>query len=123
MSSYVFGRRPEDAGTAAEYAHLVAVQEHAEREARRIEARRKQWTAENAERERERTRLAEERRQTAEAGLQAELRQQFLRSNPSASDSDFTRMWPSLRDEHFATEFRQKREREVEALRARSELL
>lgn len=43
----------------------------------------------------------EERRQKADAELKARLRTEFMAGNPLATDADFERLYPSLRDQHL----------------------
>lgn len=51
--------------------------------------------------EAERTDKAHERRAADDAALTAELRVQFFGVNPSATEEDFERLLPNLRDEHM----------------------
>ncbi len=59
-----------------------------------------------------------EGRVKAEGELREKLQTDFMLSNPSASESDFERVFPRMRDEHLMTEAREAPEREKRALRA-----
>jgi len=46
-------------------------------------------------------RLAEERRRAATSRLDRDLRAAFFTANPAATEEDFERLWPQIRDDHM----------------------
>lgn len=47
--------------------------------------------------------------------LKAELKSDFMRASPSASDEDFERLYPELRDNHLVTNAEAEYERQLAA--------
>lgn len=88
--------------------------EHVERSneaAARLEARKAQDRAAQETKELE-------RQKEAEARTREELRMKFLR-NPSATEEDFERLYPQLRDEHLMREAEQAESQARDEMRAR----
>jgi hypothetical protein len=79
--------------------------------------------AEARERELEAERQAKiaEGRAKAEADLREQLHADFMGANPSASEADFSRLFPALRDEHLLREATEAPQRERAALLASNE--
>ena len=103
--------------SAAEEQHLREAEDYRQREAARLAEKRKRWAAEEkAEKAARESRIAEERRDAA-AKLKTEIRSHFFASNAGATDEDFTRLWPQLRDAHLLANTRDPLVDEVAALR------
>jgi len=115
-----FGRSPDDASSAEEHAHLMAVKEHTEREDARKIAQKKQWAIEDAARDKAALELRTARQRASDDQLKAELRQRFFRANPAGSEADFTRLLPAMRDAEMLERARHGVSEEVAALRART---
>lgn len=73
----------------------------------------------------ERQRIAdadrEEFRLTSEERFKTATRNDFLKSNPHATDSDFERLYPSIRDEYMLDNFKTRKSNEWETVRSRYE--
>lgn len=80
--------------------NISLLQDLLERSKTNDAARSQQVAALEAKQAEERERV-ELRRQSADDQLKAEKRATFLASNPTATESDFERLWPQLRDQHF----------------------
>jgi hypothetical protein len=104
---------------AREHAHYQQVFEQQDREAARLAAQKQRWAVEEAAERR----AAEARKVTAQRAandqLEAELRSQFFAANPAASEADFKRLLPQMRDQTLLSRAEAGRNREVDALVAR----
>lgn len=81
----------------------------------RIANAQKAKDAENAEREQERLAADEE--------LKRRLRDSFLVSNPSATDEDFERLYPDLRDAHLIRSTEDEYEKQLASNRSKYNVL
>jgi hypothetical protein len=91
---------------AVRQAELRAEAERAEVEAREQYKREgEKMIAAALQRQAARRAAEEESQRAAQArGIQAAIRAQFFGANPTALESDFERLWPGLRDQHFRAE-------------------
>jgi len=112
------GRDPEAAGSAEEFAYLTRVKADTLAEDRRRAERKKAWAIEDAEREEAATAARIARQRERDTELRAELRGRFFAANPAASQADFMRLLPSMRDQELLE--RTRADEELEALRERS---
>ena len=115
------GRDPENAGTAAEYAHLKEAKAYAEAEDRRKAAAKVRWAKEDAAQATAAIALRASRQKASDDQLRAELRQRFFRANPAGSEADFSRLLPAMRDVELLSRAQHGVSDEVEALRARTQ--
>lgn len=73
--------------------------------------------AQKAAKEKARDERDEAERKVKEAELKTSLRTLFLQANPEASDADFERLYPELRDEHYKRETEREDARQYEQAR------
>lgn len=81
----------------------------------RLEREQKAKDTKTSEREAERSK--------AEDKLKADLRRYFMSANSSASDEDFERLYPSLRDEHLKNQMQSDYERQLASARQHYNIL
>lgn len=62
-------------------------------------------------------------RQREEHKLKADLKRAFLSHNPSATEEDFERLYPQMRDEHLTSKMKHDEERQLASARAHYNLL
>lgn len=103
---------------------------------RRVREQAEEWEAHLADNSRENDRIRFEREQRleaerheretergeeADAELRDHLRRRFIAGSPAATEADFERLYPQLRDAHLLAEAQQAPDREKAALRAPGE--
>lgn len=106
-------------GTAAEQAHLDEVAAHKRREEQRKAEQRARWDAEDKAREATAAARRREHQESAGAALEGELRARFFMANEAATEADFRRLLPQMRDQELLQRAGAARNREVEALAMR----
>lgn len=87
-----------------------------EAEAKRRAEQRQKWDAEDAAQEKARAAARAELQREADEELKAAARADFMLANPGASEADFTRLWPRMRDDLMVARAAGARDREVEGL-------
>ena len=97
----------------------VADLERALEQSRRNDAARADLEARIDHQRQEERQRVDARRQASEDALKATLRSQFLAANLSATDADFERLYPRLRDEHLLAERDAAEARQRAAVRGR----
>jgi hypothetical protein len=102
---------------AREHEHYRRVFEQQDREAARLAAQKQRWAAEDEAERKANTERREAAQQAANDQLEAELRSQFFAANPAASEGDFKRLLPQMRDQTLLSRAEAGRNREVEGLR------
>ena len=113
------GRQPEDAGSAEEFAYLTRVKADTLAEDIRRAERKKKWAIEDSEREKAAVALRASRQKASDDQLRSEIRTRFMSANPAASEEDFRRLLPSLRDAEMIQRTRDRTDEVVSALRSR----
>ena len=90
MSDYLF-----DLETQKHFAEIRLANERKLQLQQEQDERRREQAAEVA------ARRAEERRRAATSRLDRDLRAAFFDANPAATEEDFERLWPQIRDDHM----------------------
>lgn len=80
--------------------------QHLEERLKQIRARKKARDERVAQRQEAADAALKARQEAADAALKAEMRLTFLNGSPAATDDDFERLYPSLRDEHLLEKHR-----------------
>lgn len=78
--------------------------------------------AQKAAKDKEREERNEAERKAKEAELKTSLRTLFLQANEGATDADFERLYPSIRDEHYKRETEREDARQYEQARRNYQL-